>query len=91
VLACLAGADHDEKTTKHFHQLMQLYNKSAFYYGQAYDNIKAGKDKFHLPFKAAVKKHHSPAFLVTHFVEHYVATLFHDVSPKDTKIYVTQK
>lgn len=62
-----------------------------FYYKYAFENIRAGKDKFHLPFRATFREVYSNMFIIKLFDTHAIATLMQDINPRDTKIYVKNK
>lgn len=70
---------------------MYHYSKNVFYYKYAFENIRAGKDKFHLPFRATFREVYSNMFIIKLFDTHAFATLLQDINPRDTKIYVKNK
>ena len=67
------------------------YSKNVFYYKYAFENIRAGKDKFHLPFRATFREVYSNQFIIKLFDTHAIATLMQDINPRDTKIFVKNK
>lgn len=71
--------------------LLYHYSKNVFYYKYAFENIRAGKDKFHLPFRATFREVYSNMFIIKLFDTHALATLLQDINPRDTKIYVKNK
>ncbi len=71
--------------------LLYHYSKNVFYYKYAFENIRAGKDKFHLPFRATFREVYSNMFIIKLFDTHAIATLFQDINPRDTKVYVKNK
>ena len=71
--------------------LLYSYSKNVFYYKYAFDNIRAGKEKFSLPFRASFREVYSNMFIIKMFDENFVATLLQDINPEDVKIYVKQK
>ena len=68
--------------------LLYLYSKNVFYYKYAYDNIRAWKDKFNLPFRAALKEVYSNMFIITLFDQNFIATVLQDINPSDMKVYL---
>ena len=71
--------------------ILYHYSKNVFYYKYAFENIRAGKDKFHLPFRATFREVYSNMFIIKLFDTHAFATLLQDINPRDTKIYVKNK
>lgn len=71
--------------------LLYHYSKNVFYYKYAFENIRAGKDKFHLPFRATFREVYSNMFIIKLFDTHALATLLQDLNIRDTKIYVKNK
>lgn len=71
--------------------LLYHYSKNVFYYKYAFENIRAGKDKFHLPFRATFREVYSNMFIIKLFDTHALATVLQDINPRDTKIYVKNK
>ncbi|MBP6086450.1 hypothetical protein KA478_04715, partial [Patescibacteria group bacterium] len=81
------------KNTKHdtyhyFSGLLYSYSKNVFYYKYAFENIRAGKDKFHLPFRATFREVYSNACIVKLFESSFIADILQDLLPKDIKIYI---
>ena len=83
-------ASHNEALS-YYGGVLYSYSKNIFYYKYASDNIRAGKDRFNLPFKASFKEVYSNIFILRLFDENFIATLLQDISPKDIKIYVHHK
>lgn len=77
-----------EDNLYYFGWLLYSYSKNIFYYKYAFDNIRAGKDKFMLPYKAKFKEVYSNMFIVKMLDENFIATLLQDINPDDIKIYV---
>lgn len=76
------------KSLYYYGGLLYSYSKNIFYYKYAYDNIKAGKEKFNLPFRATLKEVYSNMFIIRMFDETALATLLQDINPHDIKIYL---
>lgn len=68
--------------------LLYSYSKNVFYYKYAFENIRAGKDKFQLPFRAAFREVYSNPCILKLFESYAVSTLFQDILPKDIKLSV---
>lgn len=71
--------------------LLYNYSKNIFYYKSAFDNVKAGKEKFNLPFMSNFKEIHSNSFLLKLFNENFINTILQDINDKDIKIYIKNK
>jgi len=85
-------AHHKHQESLHYYGgMLYNYSKNVFYYTYAFENIRAGKDKFHLPFKATFKEVYSNMFLLHLFDENLLITLLQDINIKDLKLYVKQK
>lgn len=76
---------HD--TMNYSQWLLANYSKNVFYYKYAFDNIRAGKEKFHLPFRATSKEVYSNNCIMKLFESSFVAILLQDMLAKDIKIY----
>ncbi|MBP7841596.1 hypothetical protein KA037_02860 [Patescibacteria group bacterium] len=71
--------------------MLYAYSKNAFYYKYAADNIRAGKEKFYLPFSSTLKKAQSNIYIIRLLHENIVSTLFQDWNTKDMRLYIKQK
>lgn len=71
--------------------LLYNYSKNIFYYKYAFDNVRAGHNTFHLPFKAGFKEVYSNMFILKLFDENFVNTILQDINKKTIKIFVTNK
>lgn len=71
--------------------LLYNYSKNIFYYKSAFDNVKAWKEKFNLPFMSNFKEIHSNTFLMKLFNENFINTILQDINDKDIKIYIKNK
>lgn len=71
--------------------LIYTYSKNAFYYKFAFDNVRAGKEKFTLPYKASLKQVNSNKFLIDLFEKHFITEFFQDINKKDIKLYIQNK
>lgn len=69
--------------------LLYNYSKNIFYYKYAFDNVKAGKEKFQLPFKSSFKEVYSNMYIIKLFDESFVNILIQDINKKPIKIYVS--
>lgn len=76
---------HD--TLYYFSGLLYNYSKNVFYYKYAFENIRAWKEKFHLPFRATFREVYSNVCILKLFESNFVATILQDILPKDIKIY----
>jgi hypothetical protein len=70
--------------------LLYTYSKNLFYYSYAYEHIRAGKEVFRLPYKSSYKEVYSHMYLLKLFDEHFLYTLFQDLSSSSIVITVTQ-
>ncbi len=76
---------------QYYGSILYAYSKNIFYYTYAFANIKAWKEKFHLPFKSALKEVYSSMFLLKLFDEWFRVVLLQDINVKDIKLFVQQK
>lgn len=67
------------------------YSKNVFYYKYAFENVKAGKEKFSLPYRSTFKQTYSNPFLLKLFDENFLTVIFQDINQKDIKIFVQNK
>ena len=72
----------------YFAGLLKNYGKNNFYYKYAFENIRAGKEKFQLPFRATFREVYSNICIVKLFESSFLAILLQDILPKDVKIYI---
>lgn len=68
--------------------LLYSYSKNIFYYKYTYENIRAGKENFHIPYKADLREVYNNMYIVKMFNESFVSVLLQDMAPEDIKIYV---
>lgn len=68
--------------------LLKNYGKNNFYYKYAFENIRAGKEKFQLPFRATFREVYSNICITKLFESSFLAILLQDILPKDVKIYI---
>lgn len=80
---------HD--TLQYYGGILYAYSKNVFYYTYAFENIKAWKEKFHLPFKSTLKEVYFSMFLLKLFDESFWIILLQEINVKDIKIFVQQK
>ncbi len=71
--------------------LLYNYSKNVFYYKYAFDNVRAGHNTFHLPYKSGFKEVYSNMFILKLFDENFVNTILQDINKKTIKIFVTNK
>ena len=71
--------------------LLYSYSKNSFYYKYATENVRAGKEKFYVPFSNTLKKAQSNIYILKLFHENFIATIFQDINQKDTRIFVKNK
>jgi len=71
--------------------LLYSYSKNSFYYKYAAENVRAGKEKFYVPFSNTLKKAQSNIYIIKLLHENFIATIFQDINQKDTRIYVKNK
>lgn len=71
--------------------LLYTYTKNVFYYKYAYDNVRAGKEKFNLPFRSTFKEVYSNVYILKLFDESFLIGLLQDINPRDIKIYLHNK
>lgn len=67
--------------------LLKNYGKNNFYYKYAFENIRAGKERFQLPFRASFRETYSNMCIVRLFESSFLAILMQDLLPKDVKMY----
>ncbi|USN54547.1 MAG: hypothetical protein H6765_08590 [Candidatus Peribacteria bacterium] len=88
--------DHEVNTLKQdalffYGGLLYNYSKNVYYYKYAFENVKAGNDKFNLPLKSGFKEVYSNMFILKLFDENFVNTILQDINQKTIKIYVSNK
>jgi hypothetical protein len=67
----------NKKNTIHYYgSLLYNYGKNVFYYKNISDNVRAGKQKFYLPYKNTSKKIYSNMYIIRMFEENFLATIF---------------
>ncbi len=81
-----------DKTNKHdayyyYSWLLYSYSKNVFYYKYAFENIRAGKDRFHLPFRATFREVYSNICIIKLFESSFIAGILQDLLAKDIKLY----
>lgn len=88
----LCGEDHlKQEALQYYGALLYAYSKNLFYYSYAYENIRAGKQVFRLPYKSWYKEVYSNMYLLRMFDENALCSLFQDICPGSLTITVTQK
>jgi len=91
ILARFASYDSQPENLTYYGMLLYQYSKNIFYYKYATDNVRAGKQKFFVPYKSTYKKTHANLSIVMLFNEQFVYTLLQDFNVKDLKIYIKNK
>ena len=82
----------NKKNTIHYYgSLLYNYGKNVFYYKNVAENIRAGKQKFFLPYKNLSKNIYSNMHMVRMFDENFLATFLQWINTKDIKLYVNSK
>lgn len=71
--------------------LLYNYSKNVFYYKYVTDNVRAGKDKFNLPFKSNFREVYSNMYIIKLFNENFISNILQDLNSKDIKIYIQNK
>ena len=71
--------------------MLYNYGKNVFYYKNVSDNVRAGKQKFFLPYKNTNKNIYSNMHIVRMFEESFIATLFQWIDNKDIRLYANNK
>lgn len=84
-------SDNKKNTIHYYGSLLYNYGKNIFYYKNIADNIRAGKQKFFLPYQNTSKKIYSNMYIVRMFEENFLATMFQWLNQKDIKLYVNNK
>jgi len=84
-------SDNKKNTIHYYGSLLYNYGKNVFYYRNISENVRAGKQKFYLPYKNTSKKVYSNMHIVKMFEENFLATTFQWINPKDTRLYVNNK
>lgn len=71
--------------------VLYSYSKNVYYYKQAFENVRAGKEKANFPLRSNIKEVYSNMFILRLFDENFLATVLQDINYKDTKVYLKQK
>lgn len=53
--------------------------------------MRAGKQRFFLPYKSNLKNIYSNICILKLFDENFIATIFQDINPKDVRIFIKNK
>jgi hypothetical protein len=82
----------NKKNTIHYYgSLLYNYGKNVFYYKNIAENVRAGKQKFFLPYKNLSKNIYSNMHMVGMFDVNFLATFLQWINTKDIKLYVNNK
>lgn len=84
-------SDSKENTIHYYGSLLYNYWKNVFYYKNVSDNVRAGKQKFFLPYKNTSKNIYSNMHIVRMFEENFLATLLQWINCKDIRLYANNK
>ncbi len=91
ILWFLNWSDNKANTIHYYWSLLYNYGKNVFYYKNVSENIRAGKQKFFLPYKNTSKNIYSNMHIVRMFEENFLATMFQWINYKDVRLYVNSK
>ena len=91
ILGYLDWSDHKANTIHYYGSLLYNYGKNVFYYKNVSENVRAGKQKFFLPYKNTSKNIYSNMHIVRMFEENFLTTLFQRTNQKDVRLYVNSK
>lgn len=69
--------------------LLYYYSKNVFYYKYAFENVKAGREKFYLPSKSTFKEVYSNMFILKLFDENFINTILQDINTKTMRVHVS--
>lgn len=69
--------------------LLYHYSKNVFYYKYAFENVKAGREKFYLPSKSTFKEVYSNMFILKLFDENFINTIMQDINTKTMRVHVS--
>lgn len=83
--------DNKANTIHYYGSLLYNYGKNVFYYKNISENVRAGKQKFFLPYKNTNKDVYSNMHIVRLFDENFVSTLLQWINDKDIKLYINNK
>lgn len=82
----------NKKNTIHYYgSLLYNYWKNVFYYKNVAENLRAGKQKFFLPYKNLSKNIYSNMHMVRMFDVNFLATFVQWINTKDIKLYVNNR
>lgn len=84
-------SDHKKNTIHYYGSLLYNYGKNVFYYKNIAENVRAGKQKFFLPYKNISKNIYSNMHIVRMFDENFLATFLQWINIKDIKLYINNK
>jgi hypothetical protein len=84
-------SDSKKNTIHYYGSLLYNYGKNVFYYKNIADNVRAGKQKFFLPYKNTSKNIYSNMHMVRMFDENFLATFLQWINQKDIRLYVNNK
>ncbi|MFA5748109.1 MAG: hypothetical protein WC872_03255, partial [Candidatus Absconditabacterales bacterium] len=86
-----SGQDDKNYSLVYYGSMLYAYGKNVFYYKYAADNVRAGKQKFYLPYKTSFKNIYSNLSILNLFDENFLAVIFQEINPKDIRIYMKNK
>ncbi|NOZ44514.1 MAG: hypothetical protein GXP45_05260 [bacterium] len=87
----LQAYDDKPETLNYYGKSLYQYAKNVFYYRYATDNVRAGKQKFFVPYQSDQKKIYSSMSVLSLMDENALITLLQDFNPKDLRVYVKNK
>lgn len=83
--------DNKSNTIHYYGSLLYNYGKNVFYYKNISENVRAGKQKFFLPYRNTNKEIYSNMHIVRMFDEDFLSTLLQWINDKDIKLYANNK
>jgi len=78
-------------TLLYYGTMIYNYGKNVFYYKYASENVRAGRQKFYLPYKNELKNVYSNVSILKSFDESSLAVILQDFNIKDIRIYLKNK
>ena len=84
-------SNNKANTIHYYGSLLYNYWKNVFYYKNVSENVRAGKQKFYLPYKNNSKNIYSNMHIVRMFEESFFAILFQWTNNKDIRLYANNK
>ena len=86
-----ANSNFKQDSLYFYWSLLYSYSKNVFYYKFVFDNVRAGKEKFNLPYKSTLEQVYSNKLLTNLFDQNFVSNIIQDINTKDIKLYIQNK